>query len=204
MTNWRKLAINLLDQQMWCWGQDALFREGNLLVSYGFQRLERPRGQEGSSLYRLEQSASRRILLRGFGVFIGDDQLGGMFLQRFNFDPRVTPQSDLVRPAWLPSDLPRLVKPNSERQDKSCQSLLADLFSWNCQYEEWVQQSVGLDYRTAVARDWKKRGNASFTSARLMPSTWLRLRNRVLSNPDDFGLRRFRIERPQRQRAAAE
>jgi RNA polymerase-binding transcription factor DksA len=103
---WHRTGVHLLNQQLWCWGQDALFAGGNLLVRHGFQRTARPTDQLGSSIYRLELGGNRRIVLRGFGVFIGDDRRGGMFLKRFEFSPWITPSADLRTLAWQVDDLP--------------------------------------------------------------------------------------------------
>ena len=101
-------AAWLLNQQIWCWGRDIEFAEQNLLVQYGFQRIEKPAGSRAASIYRLKLSPTKRVVLRGFGIFWGDDRLGGVFLCRFGFAPRLTLDADLVRPAWSTDDLPQL------------------------------------------------------------------------------------------------
>ena len=80
-------AATLLSQQTWCWGQDILRPEGNWLVQLGFQRIEPPpEYQDGSSVYFCNLPRERNIVLRGFGIFFGNRQIGGVYLSRFGFD----------------------------------------------------------------------------------------------------------------------
>ena len=63
-------AVDLLSQQIWCWGRDILRPEGNWLLEMGFQRLEPPTDdRKTSSVYCLEIPNNRRVVLRGYGVF---------------------------------------------------------------------------------------------------------------------------------------
>lgn len=122
--NFHGMAAELLNQQLWCWGCDIKFPAGNLLMRHGFQRLARPRKlnlmtgrapETGASIYRLEHTPSARILLRGFGIFHGDDRWGGIVLKRQQFYPWRTPSADLQRlrgvrrsgPHWSSPAVPR-------------------------------------------------------------------------------------------------
>ena len=84
-------AIVLLSQEVWCWGRDILRPKGNYLLEVGFQRFEPPVSRkECSSVYSLKLPSERVVVLRGFGVFYGDRQLGGIFLPRYEFRPLYT------------------------------------------------------------------------------------------------------------------
>ncbi|MEM9657068.1 MAG: hypothetical protein AAF961_01795, partial [Planctomycetota bacterium] len=60
-------AVDLLSQQVWCWGRDILRPEGNWLIEVGFERVEPPADrQDCSSVYALRLPLGRCVVLRGF------------------------------------------------------------------------------------------------------------------------------------------
>lgn len=90
-----KKGSRLLHTQCWFWGQDIRSPAGNLLVQYGFERFRPPEGVEGSSAYLLALVPAREtscLILWGFGLFYRTEGAGGIFLDRFRFLPRWTPQ----------------------------------------------------------------------------------------------------------------
>ncbi len=177
-------AACLLNQQIWCWGRDIECAESNLLVQYGFQRLEKPASRQASSLYRLDLSPTSRVILRGFGVFCGDDQWGGLFLRRFDFAPQLTPGPDLPRPAWSLEDFPPLVQPRAD-QVPCCQRLLLMLIEWIRQYEVWIAERVGIAYRSETLLDWNaKHGTA--VPAEEITFAWRMLGVAVSDHPEYF------------------
>ena len=63
-------AVKLLSQQVWCWGRDIERIEGNWLMEIGFERSEPTfRCENCDSIYSLELSNGKRVILRAFGVF---------------------------------------------------------------------------------------------------------------------------------------
>jgi len=105
-------AAGLLSQQIWCWGQDIKRPEGNWLLEIGFERTTPPANQKDcASVYRLKLSAGQRLILRGFGVFFGDDRQGGIFIERYGFSPQFTIHSRLVGDPWFCEDLPPMRPP---------------------------------------------------------------------------------------------
>ena len=68
----RKTGTLLLDQQLWCWGQDIRRVDGNALLAYGFTRHRPPEGEHGSPAYEWRGSGRSRVILWGFGFFYGD------------------------------------------------------------------------------------------------------------------------------------
>lgn len=177
---WHKAGVHLLNQQLWCWGQDVLFASGNLLVRHGFQRTARPADQHGSSIYRLELGGGQRIVLRGFGVFIGDDRRGGMFLKRFEFSPWIAPSADLRALAWQVDDLPRMTRPACDQDLTVCRQLLSTLIDWTCDYERWVRQAAGAPYRRQVIATWKAMRKGQVTPSHMMSRTWRSLQSTLL------------------------
>ena len=177
-------AASLLDQQIWCWGRDIECSGGNLLVRHGFQRVENPTGRNASSLYRLDLSETARVILRGFGVFYGDDHQGGVFLRRFDFAPQLTPQPDLPRPAWSLQDLPPLASPRAD-QVPSCRWLLLTLIDWIRQYEVWIAERVGVAYRAETLLECNAK-HGTVVAAEEVPSAWRMLGVAVSDHSDRF------------------
>ena len=176
-------AASLLNQQIWCWGRDIEGSEGNLLVQHGFQRIEKPTGSSAASLYRLDLSPTSRVILRGFGLFCGDDRWGGVFLRRFDFKPQFTPAADLSRPPWLVADLPPLVSPRAG-QVPCCQRLLLTLIDWVHQYEVWIAERAGIDYRAETLLDWN--GKDGSVPPEQMTYAWRMLGAAVADHPEHF------------------
>ena len=176
-------AAKLLNQQIWCWGRDIECASGNWLVEYGFERTEKPAGSKAASLYRLELAPNSRIVLRGFGIFCGDDRWGGMFLPRFEFDPMFTPAADLLQPAWSTDHLPPLFKPQQSERS-CCIWLLLMLIDWICDYETWIANQVGLEYRAETLREWQVKQEP--VPAEQMCAAWRMLSVAVSDHPQRF------------------
>ena len=107
----RKIGTTLLDQQLWCWGQDIRRAEGNALLAYGFTKHRPPEGKHGTTAYEWRSSGRSRVVLWGFGFFYGDGDRGGLFLQRYKFAPKQTAAVDFSLPVWKPEQLPELTQP---------------------------------------------------------------------------------------------
>ncbi|MEM8945330.1 MAG: hypothetical protein AAGD11_09115 [Planctomycetota bacterium] len=167
----RKYGVNLLSQQIWCWGQDILRAEGNWLLEIGFERVEAPEDREScSSVYTLELPRERRVVLRGFGVFYGDDALGGVFLPRFEFAPQYTTHASLERPPWTNADLPELDAPSASERS-ACKSLTLDLIDWIRAYEVTIVERLGIEHRQATLSAWASKKNP-VTPAEEMAAAW--------------------------------
>ena len=148
-------AVNLLSQQLWCWGRDILRPEGNWLIELGFERITPPPDRsECPSTYTLNLPGGRHILLRGFGVFYGDPRYGGVFLHRYTFSPRFTAKPRLEKPPWSMDDLPMMGPPDKPDRP-ACQALTRDLVDWIAGYESDVADRLGLRYRDTTLREWQ-------------------------------------------------
>ena len=149
-----RLAVGLLSQQLWCWGQDILRAEGNWLLEVGFNQLPPPPEREGqASVYTLVLPGGQCVTLRGFGVFYGDRNLGGIFLPRYEFQPLYTPNAFLVTVPWTSQDLPELHPPDAS-QLSSCIQLAQHLFDWIRDYEVNVIKQLGIGYRQSTLTEW--------------------------------------------------
>lgn len=148
-------AVALLSQQLWCWGQDISRPEGNRLLQVGFDRIPPPEEEKdsSSSVYRLNIPGGRNVILRGFGVFYGDEKFGGVFFPRYEFLPRYTPTSILEKPPWLKGDLPSLALP-SPAQRIPFVSLVLDLIEWIRIYEMEIVDQLGVEYRRSTLDLW--------------------------------------------------
>ena len=178
-------AIGLLSQQVWCWGRDILRPEGNWLLEVGFERIEPPLEREdSSSVYVLHLSRGRCVVLRAFGVFYGDRDLGGIFLPRFKFRPGYTKLSSLDSPPWSDEDLPDFFAPN-EQQRNHCAMLTLDLIDWIRGYEANIAEHLGIEYRRLTLMKWKN-AERLFTPAEELASAWRELSFRVAANFDVY------------------
>ncbi len=185
-------AADLLNQQMWCWGQDIEFPGGNLLVRRGLQRIESEPGSRVASIYRQDVTSTARIVLRGFGVFYGDDRWGGLFLRRYGFSPQLTPAPDLPRPAWTVDDLPQLIEPGDSDFARS-QRLLLELMEWIRRYEVWIVETIGVEYRRSSLAPWISKEHV-VTRAEEMASAW-RLLGMAIADDSRAGMARCRAPR---------
>jgi hypothetical protein len=143
----RTVGTGLLNQQIWCWGQDIRSPTGNLLLSYGFTRTRPPGAEPGSSHYCLRLSERANISLWGFGMFYGHAEFGGLFLQRYAFTLAWTPQAALPAHVWTPEQLPSVAAPRTVVARLHAYRLLFAAVRWIVQYEKWIRDTVGLDYR---------------------------------------------------------
>lgn len=169
----QRAAAALLHQQIWCWGRDILCHSGNLLVRYGLHRIPPPAGSDAPSIYYRKTSARQCVLLRGFGVFYGDEQRGGIFVRRCGFEPQRTPGAELTELPWTIDDLPHLAQPELPEL-APCRSLLLDLVGWIGRFEAWVQRTQGVSYRVATLTRWDD-GVRQVVPAEQMVEAWRRL-----------------------------
>ncbi len=162
----------ILHQQCWCWGCDIRRAEGNLLLEYGFEKHRPPDDADGSSAYRLDlattnathvglpnfTSAERpmlRIVLWGFGFFYSDSRLGGCFLQRYKFTPKLTDAIELSMPLWKAAQLPAHDIPRTRHARQRTLRLLTGAFTFIEAYERWVVGVAGLAYRRRCLAEFK-------------------------------------------------
>ena len=176
-------AMVLLNQQCWCWGRDILRPDGNWLLQRGFERIEPPlKLKDRGSVYQLTLPDDYLIILRGFGVFIGQAEFGGIFLPRFEFTPRYTKLCAPESPIWRSSDLPSLEPPNVDNRSH-CAELLLQLLDWIHSYEADIVTQLGVEYREQTLTEWDD-GRRTFMPARDFAAAWRQLSIRIAEDFD--------------------
>ena len=174
-------AVKLLSQQVWCWGRDIERIEGNWLMEIGFERTEPTfRCENCDSIYSLELSNGKRVILRAFGVFYGNDQKEGIYLPRYEFLPKYLRRLNIKNIPWEKNDLPELYFPNNS-EVSNCVRLVTELVNWIRTYEENVANILGLDYRKSTLYEWQKIVG-SIIPAEDMISEWKFLETKISEN----------------------
>ncbi len=161
----------LLNHQFWCFGRDVKCPAGNLLLECGFLRQPPPRSDWFSAYTR--QWPDRRLLLRGFGLFYGDDRLGGLLLKRSSGRVFLTLKPRLARVPWQVAQLPPHHQPTSEADQRRARALFLAVAQWMLDYEDFVTQRCGDDYRPGSLQEWNQ---ATLTAEQLCDG-WRRARD---------------------------
>ncbi len=178
-------AAYLLSQQLWCWGRDIESAYGNLLIEHGCQRIAAPDDSNAASIYRCDPSPSSRVILRGFGIFFGDDRLGGVYVHRYDFAPQLTPKADLEELIWMPRDLPCLRSPESDQEISIACQLLVALCDWIRGYEVATSESYGIAYREDSLKGWNPKDEI-VVPAQSIASSWRLIGSEIANNPRQF------------------
>lgn len=163
----RRQGQRLLDQQCWNWGRDIVGTEGNLLLKAGFTKQRPPPGRTGSTRYSIELSDGGCLVLWGFGVFFGTAEKGGVYLGRFQFEPRWLPVAAIDRPIWRPDLVPAGQTPPAPAVTVELTAAVAMRIAG---YEEWTLARYGLEYRCRVLRAWKEAEES--LAPQLLPGAW--------------------------------
>jgi hypothetical protein len=163
----RRFGSKLLAQQLWCWGKDISYGDGNLLMRFGFARHRDTDADVRSTCYRLDQD-DLHIALWGFGMFFGQRELGGLYLGRFEFCPDWAPIESISLSIHWPAELPIFDRPLGQDQWQRARKLWEALLAWIADYERWVLDVVGIEYRQHCVEQWLR----PFVRADQMPSAW--------------------------------
>ena len=165
----------LLHQQCWNWGQDILRPEGNLLLEAGFTKQRPPQGVTGSTRYVLRLVGAGCWMLWGFGFFYGTPDLGGVYVNRFQFRPRWMGLDAVEEPIWKQDMIPSGELP----PDPSVLlKLAATAVRRIADYEDWVLDRCGLPYRLAVLAQWRE---AARMAPERLPEAWRALAEQIES-----------------------
>ncbi len=170
----RRQGASLLNLQCWCWGCDVRRAEGNLLLEYGFARFRAPEGERGSSAYTLHIGPGEAVVLWGFGLFYGHASLGGLYLPRVAFEPRLFDDSTPPAQVWTWQQLEAARLPRDVGEWQCVHRLLVFAMRWIAGYERWVLATQGESYRQACIRAWRKNGDPVTP----MAETWMQLAQR--------------------------
>lgn len=170
-SNIKKLGAALLNQQLWCWGQDVRRLSGNALIEYGFECQRPSEGKRGSTMYTLQPARDCKVILWGFGLFYSQADVGSLFLKRYIFEPKFSPRTEIPLPVWSLEQLPEFRSPRSNSACNSTRHLLAAALRWVGKYEAWAVENLGLEYRRRCIKEWKE----AVVPAEWCPTEWLRL-----------------------------
>lgn len=149
-SEYRKQLKPLLHQQMWLFGQDIIFPNGNLLYRYQFTH-KRP-ANRGSAMY-IREDETKQIVLWGWGIWFGEIGTGAIFVNRFKAKPQFTPHYSLNDPVHSEDGLPhRSCRVSSMARAQSVRHLWAELLAWIGAYEAWVLATAGEGWRQSALR----------------------------------------------------
>ena len=157
----------LMEQQLWCWGRDVERPEGNLLMAFGFDRHRDCEFDPQSTCYRLDRD-ELHVSLWGFGMFFGRRDLGGLYVNRFDFRPGWAPIESLAEGIHWPEELPAFARPKGRSQWQRARALWSSLLCWIGDYEAWVQEAGGRSYRDETVETWLR----PFVRADKMSAAW--------------------------------
>ena len=164
----RRFGKKLLEQQLWCWGRDIRYSDGNLLMSFGFERHRDCSADSGSTCYRLDQD-DLHVALWGFGMFFGRRDLGGLYLGRFEFCPDWAPIESISLSIHWSDELPVFARPYGQDQWQRARKLWESLLGWIADYERWVfVETSGIAYRKECVESWLR----PFVRADRMADAW--------------------------------
>jgi hypothetical protein len=141
-----RLLAGLLDQQLWCFGQDIRRKEGNLLCQLGMCRIRPPRGAGQSTLYLARLRGDRQVYLWGFGVLIADASGNALWVKRYTFDPFLLEGPPAI-PVHSHQDLGARRRPFSRPDLEIASGLVRAMAEWMGAYEHWVAENLGAGYR---------------------------------------------------------
>tara|TARA_B100000579_G_C22703204_1_gene790816 strand:- start:6 stop:608 length:603 start_codon:yes stop_codon:yes gene_type:complete len=173
-----KTGVDLLSQQIWCWGRDILRVEGNWLFDLGFEIIPAPQYMERvKNIYLFHITDSRRVILRGFGVFYTDDRYGSIFVPRYEFIPKYTPVNEFKTLPWGVDDVTEFISPVGVEREY-CSIMLRELIDWIIAYEEDTLAILGMDYRMAILDLWDN-GKRRVFSPQNSIKEWTKLRDEI-------------------------
>lgn len=144
----QKNFVRGMNQQFWFWGIDTCDRTNNLLEEYGFRRFK-TRFVGGSSRYRKKWNG-RTLELHSFCAGIYGGKKDGFIYIRKCDEGYV----------WL-GDKPPLPNRYSSKRMLSFKNdpvrfhaAAADFLGWMDEFENWVDENYGKNYRKRCFRDY--------------------------------------------------
>lgn len=184
----KHFGSELMQQQLWCWGRDIEYPQENLLMRFGFQRYrDEVHSQPRSTCYRLDQD-QMHIAMWGFGVFFGQLEHGGIFVGRFDFAPEWAGIESLSLGIHWIGDLPAFSRPRGREQWSHAHQLWNQFLAWVEDYERWVLETIGREYRDQCVASWLR----PLIAAEQIPTAWQSIRLRSWENQPGSWLKKFR------------
>ena len=138
---------NALGQQLFFWGCDVMYSEGNLLCEFGLERYK-PEGIRGSSCYRTTYNDDI-IELHSLCVGRYSQNTPSLFYTRQYRKLWVYEDKTPPIPGYYEEDL--LNKKALDKIEIASRSFL----EWWLEYETWIEMTIGLDYRYKCYRAYR-------------------------------------------------
>ncbi len=151
-----KLSNRMFDQQMWCWGCDIRNRKGNKMIEFGFSKTRTSDDPSVPSQYSIIYK-EHKIFLWGFGCLIRKDSDNALFIKRYDFFPKKltsVPENLMVND---PKDIKKFFVKDKSLLYECDQSLIVILYDLIIDYENWINQRMGPDYRQHTINSWIKK-----------------------------------------------
>ncbi len=167
----RRMALRLLDLQLWCMGRDVR-HEGNMLLRYGFTHRRPPDAAHGGSEYALHLPSQHTVTLWGYGVHLAHPDEGGLFLKRYAFAPRWTPPGCVPAQCWHVQAWKQARAPRTPSESLETAARLGEIAAWFATYETWIIRHTDLAYRKRTLDQWHKE---SVAPAEAIASSWTEL-----------------------------
>lgn len=179
----RRELGRLLDQQWWCWGRDVARREGNLLLQLGMCRYRPTVKSRDGTLYTALTPEGATIHLWGFGAYLVDESLGGLYLGRGGFAPRLSERPDAL--GLHTSDaLLAISRPVDPCERGRARPLVEAFARWVAHYEHWIAENQGVAYRRTCLEAWDKKPACEARDMALSWETVARKARRLLGEPE--------------------
>lgn len=144
--DFRRRAATLFDQQLWCFGRDIVRPEGNVLFDLGMCQYRPLDPSLKSTLYSAAVEPGGSVFLWGFGAMYAEPGLGGVFVRRYDFAPRLSSRESAVG-VFKSGQLGLLTNAVSTQDHRRLRTLLPRLVGWFARYEHWVAENYGTAYR---------------------------------------------------------
>lgn len=151
-----QLGKTLMNHQCWNFGRDIFHPSGNLLIHYGFERFGVPKGQEGGNSYRMYLDENSELVIWGFGIFLGESETGGIYINRFDFSPNILKNSSLNLPIINSDQLPPNRKPLTMNERKIALEKTKRFVDWIIKYETWIEKNCDKNWRGLCLDEWGK------------------------------------------------
>ncbi len=171
----QSLGENLMNHQCWNFGRDILHPSGNLLIRYGFERFGVPKGKTGGNSYRMDLDENSELVLWGFGIFLGETETGGIYINRFDFSPKILKKSRLKLPITESDQLPYRRNPLTTDERKIALDKTKRIVNWIIKYESWIEKVCNKNWRKECLDDWGK----ATLKPKQIKSGWRKLQNNL-------------------------
>ncbi|MXZ62072.1 MAG: hypothetical protein F4Y98_00270 [Chloroflexi bacterium] len=154
---WIETAEALMHDECWCWGQDVLYPDGNLLIRYGLERTAALGADGRTAGYTGSINDRGGVWLRGAGVFYSSGSGSGIFLGRYDMRPRVITRDAPPLDTWIERGLDAFPLATASEQGIATACLLVpEACAWIAAYEHWITEAVGVEHREECLERWAR------------------------------------------------